>query len=96
MSKDVKCRIIRERESFKIVNAPCIQTNCDNYIDDKDRIEPNIMYSHERLSHMGKILNSNLPIRDLIEHINKFPVKNEHTIYTVIMSLEKFIYYTIY
>jgi hypothetical protein len=98
MSKDVKCRIIREREEFKIVYAPCTQTNCDDYLEGKaqNKIEPNIMYSHERLSHMEGVIKSNLPLKDLIEHINKFPVKNEHTIYTVIMTLEKFIYIKIH
>ena len=89
MSEPFKCTIIRDRETAKVKVAPCIQTNCD------DINGLNIMFSHERLSYMNNILYSNLSLKDLITHISHYPVNNQHTIYTVIMTLKNFIYFKV-
>lgn len=89
MSNTVKCVLVRTRETAKITHAPCIQTNCD------DLNGLNIMWSHERLAYMNKIKDSNLSLESLIKYINSYPVNNEHTIYTVIMSLKDFLYFKI-
>ena len=81
--------IIRDRDGYKLKSIPCIQTNCDEiYKGD------NIMHSFERIKHMETIIEFNPTIDDLIQHISEYPVTNEHTIYTTIMSPEKgFFYY---
>jgi len=89
MSNTVKCVFIRTRETAKIIHASCVQTNCD------DLNGLNIMWSHERLAYMNKIKDQNLPLESLIKHISYYPVNNEHTIYTVIMSLKDFLYFKI-
>lgn len=88
MSEDFSGVITRKCSGYSIeYDYPCIQTNCSDI-----GIGDNILYSYERIEYMNKILYSNLSNIDLIDYIDKFPVKNEETIYTVIMNLEQFLY----
>lgn len=76
------------RENSQFNPAPCIQTNCDSY-----GIGDNIMYSYERIKYMEKILNTNPTLDELIEYVNQFPVKNEDTIYSIIMTPKEVLYF---
>jgi hypothetical protein len=69
---------------------PCIQTNCED-IGKGD----NIMNSYERIEYMNKIIHKNLTLSEMISYISNPPVKNNDTIYTVIMNLEEFLYINI-
>jgi hypothetical protein len=87
MSETVKCVIIRDRQTFKIRQSPCVQTNSDDSNGD------NIMLSHERSAYMNEVIFSNPTLNALIEYIERYPVNNEHTVYTVIMNPQGFLYF---
>lgn len=94
LSNKTKGTIIRDREPSNNRNfrqAPYIQTNCDDI-----GVGDNICLSYERISYMNKILHSNLPLNSLINYIDQFPVNNEDTIYTVIMTTSDFLYFKIH
>lgn len=76
------------RENAKFNLAPCIQTNCDSY-----GVGDNIMYSYERIKYMEQILDTDPTLDELIEYVSKFPVNNEDTIYSVIMTSKEVLYF---
>jgi len=90
LSNTIKCSIIRDRTTFSIKEAPCVQTNCDE-VNQGD----NIMYSFERISYMNDIITIKPTLNYLVNYINQWPVQNEHTIYTVIMTPKGILYFNI-
>jgi hypothetical protein len=69
--------------------ATLIQTNCDGEDDPTD-----IMFSHERERYMYPVLKACHSLDAIIKHINQHPIKNKSTIYTVIMSRFRFLYFS--
>jgi hypothetical protein len=86
MSKEFSGVIIKDRKDYKIKHAPVVQTNCDDY-----GIGDNILYSYERLKYMKTEFDS---YDKLIEHISKFPICNNETIYIVVMNTSGILYFS--
>jgi hypothetical protein len=74
----------RENSVFK--PAPCVQTNSDGIKNSAGYIGPNIMYSFERLDYMMEIIDKNPTVEELTSYMQVFPVENEDTIYSLIMT----------
>lgn len=81
--------IIRDRKGYQVKSSsgPYVQTNCDEI-----GVGDNILYSYERLAYMKTSYDS---LDSLIEHVSKFPVCNEETIYTVIMTPKRVQYFKV-
>ncbi len=90
LSDTIKCSIIRDRTSFSIKEAPCVQTNCDGINQDD-----NIMHSFERITYMNNIITIKPSLSSLIKYINQWPIQNNYTIYTVIMTPNNILYFNI-
>lgn len=90
LTKEQGVTIIRDRDAYKIKSAPYVQTNCDDVNCGDD-----IMYSYDRIKQMNKILGLDMSLTNLIAYVSQFPVSNESTIYTTIMTPNGFLYNTI-
>lgn len=84
--------IVRGREEYverMSKDNTIVQTNCDGPDDPSD-----IMFSHERERYMYPLLTACHSLDAIVKYIGQHPIKNQNTVYTVIMSRFKFLYFS--